>query len=330
MKTMTYMRKCGQGCHASGREVFVAAAMYLHIAALIVFLSFTSCAFAAEKTIGVVMTGNIPYYKELHKAFIEGLNEEGLLASGKYDIVVQNPSSELMSWTNSVRKLVAIDSALIVSYGAPATLIALETADVPVVFAGVYDPQALGITGKNATGISSKVPVASLIKNLKSIAAFSKLGVVFSDTEKDTILQANEVKQFEGNFGFQSVRFNVKRAEDVSRIANVDALFLTTGCAAMHCVNNIIGIARKTKIPTAATLSGGETEGVILTLTANPSEQGREAARLVSRVLKGDKPSSLPVIQPKKIDLVINLKEATALGLKVPFDLLTAATKVIK
>ncbi len=307
-----------------------AATFCLSIGMLLLSALLTSSAFAAEKTIGVVMAGNVPYYKEIHKAFIEGLNEEGLLASGKYDIVVQTPSPELMSWTNAVRKLGAIGSAIIVSYGAPVTMIALETADVPIVFAGVFDPQALGITGKNATGISSKVPVASLIKNLKSITKFSKLGVVFSDAEKDTVLQANEVKQLEGNLTFRSVRFNVKRADDASRISNVDALLLTTGCAAMHCVSNIIGIARKAKIPVAATLGGAETDGIVLTLTANPSEQGKEAARLAARVLKGDKPSSLPIVQPKKIDMVINMKEATSLGLKVPFDLLTAATKVIK
>jgi putative ABC transport system substrate-binding protein len=188
----------------------------------------------------------------------------------------------------------------------------------------------VGIAGKNVTGISSKVPVASVIKNLKTISNFSSLGVVYSDTEKDTILQANDVKQLEGSLGFRSVRFNIKRLSDISRISNVDALFLTTSCAAMHCVNNILGLARKGKIPTATTIGGGENSGVILTISANPQEQGREAARLVARVVKGAKPSSLPVEQPKKIDLIINLKEATEMGLKIPFDLLTSATKVIK
>ncbi len=300
------------------------------IAALLFSLSFVSSVVAAEKTIGVVMTGNISYFKEVHKALIEGLNEEGILSSGKYDVVVQTPMPELMSWSNAVRKLTGLGSVIIVSYGAPATLVALESAEVPVVFAGVYNPQGLDISTKNATGVSSKVPVASLIKNLKSIAEFAKLGVVFSDAEKDTVLQANEVKQLESTYGFQSVRFTFKRSEDTSKISGVNALFLTTGCAAMHCVQNIVDVARKAKIPTASTLGGGETDGVILTLSADPAEQGREAAKLIARILKGEKPSSLPIVQPKKIDLVINLKEATALGFKVPFDLLTSATKVIK
>jgi putative ABC transport system substrate-binding protein len=285
---------------------------------------------AAEKTIGVVMTGGIPYYKELHKAFTEGMASEGF-GPARAEVVLQTPTPEAMSWVNAARKLVALGSDVIVAYGAPATLAVLhETSDIPVVFAGVYDPQALGISGKNTTGMSSKVPVATLIKNFKSISNFSTLGVVYSDTEKDTILQANEVKQIEGNFGFTSIKINFKKTEDVSKIKNVEALFLTTGCAAMHCVNNIIGVARKSKIPTATTIGGGDNSGVILTLAANPYEQGKEAAERVVKILKGAKPSSLPSEQPKKIDMIINIREATDMGLKIPFGLLSAATKVIK
>ena len=287
-------------------------------------------AFAAEKTVGVVMTGGIPYYKELHKAFTEGMAAEGF-GPARAEVVLQTPTPETMSWVNAARKLVALGSDVIVSYGAPATLAVMnETSDIPIVFAGVYDPQALGITGKNTTGISSKVPVATLIKNFKSISNFSTLGVIYSDAEKDTLLQANEVKQIEGNFGFSSSKINFKKTEDVSKIKNVEALFLTTGCAAMHCVNNIIGVARKSKIPTATTIGGGDNSGIILTLAANPYEQGKEAAAMVAKILKGAKPSSLPVDQPKKIDMIINLREATDMGLKIPFGLLSAATKVIK
>ncbi len=288
----------------------------------------TSSATAAEKTIGVIMTGNIPYYKDMHKAFTEGLAAEGV---GKVEIVLQTPTPETMSWANAARKLISVGADIIVTYGAPATLTVMgETSEIPIVFAGVYDPQALGMMGKNATGVSSKVPVASLVKNLKGITNFTTLGVVFSESEKDTVLQANDVKQLEASFGFKSSRFSVKKADDIAKIANVDALFLTTGCAAMHCVTNIIGVARKAKIPTGTTIGGGESSGIILTLSANPQEQGKEAAKIAAKVIKGAKPSSIPVEPPKKIDLIVNLKEATDMGLKVPFDLLTTATRVIK
>lgn len=285
-------------------------------------------ALSAEKTVGVIMTGNIPYYKEMHKAFIEGFAAEGL---GNVEIVLQTPTPEPMSWTNAARKIISVGADLIVTYGAPATLTAMaETSEIPIVFAGVYDPQALGIMGKNATGISSKVPVASLVKHLKAISNFATLGVVFSESEKDTVLQVNDIKQMESSFGFKSSRYSVRKSEDIAKIANIDALFLTTGCAAMHCVSNLVGVARKAKIPTGTTIGGAEGSGIILTLSANPQEQGREAAKIAARVFKGAKPASIPLEPPRKIDLIINLKEATEMGLKIPFDLLTAATRVIK
>lgn len=291
---------------------------------------FPSDTAAAGKTVGVVMTGNIQYYKDIHKAFSDGLAAEGL-GSGNVEVVLQTPMPEPMSWANAVRKLVAIGVNIIVTYGAPAAVSAMaETSDVPIVFAGVYDPQSLGMKGRNATGISSTVPVASLVKNLKAISGCSTLGVVYSTSEKDTVLQANDVARLESTYGYRSTKFNVKKPDDIAKISNVEALFLTTSCAAMHCVTNVISAVRKAKILTGTTIGGGEQSGIILTLSANPQEQGREAARIAARVLKGEKPSAIPIEQPKKIDLIINLKEATDMGLKVPFDILTSATRIIK
>ncbi|MEJ2695024.1 MAG: ABC transporter substrate-binding protein [Candidatus Sulfobium sp.] len=285
---------------------------------------------AAEKLIGVIMTGNVPYYREIQKTFAQTLQAGGI-DPDTAQVVVQSPAPEPMSWTNAARKLVAIGSDVIVSYGAPATIAVLnETSDIPVVFAGVFDPQAVGIAGSNVTGISSKIPLTSLVKNFKSIDNFQKLGVVFNASEKDTVIQAREIEGLESSFGFHSVRFDIRRAEDTRKISNVDALFLTTSCAAMHCVDNIMAIARREKIPTASTMGGEEDQGVILTIAANPYEQGREAARLAARLMKGAKPSSIPMESPKKVDMIVNLKEAMNMGLKVPFDLLTSATKVIK
>ncbi|MGW8272735.1 MAG: ABC transporter substrate binding protein, partial [Thermodesulfovibrionales bacterium] len=114
---------------------------------------------AAERTVGVIMTGNVPYYQEAHKAFVETINREGLFQQGKVDVVTQTPAPEIMAWTNAARKFVSLDVDVIVSYGTPATLAVIkETSSIPIVFAGVYDPAEAGIKGKNITGINSNVP----------------------------------------------------------------------------------------------------------------------------------------------------------------------------
>lgn len=272
------------------------------------------------------MTGDIPYYKSIHDEAMRHIK-----GGSNMNVLVQKPSPEPVSWTNAVRKLLTLGADIIIAYGAPATLTAMkETSSVPIIFAGVYDPGAMSISGKNATGISSKVSVESALRNLKSVSSLSTLGVVFNKTEKDTILQVREIKQLEGKMGFKTVLFDAKQANFSGKMSQVDGLLLTTSCAAMCSVNDIIRAARSARVPTAATIGGAEGRGVIFTTTAAPEEQGRVVADMVARVLKGESPSKIPVANPRKVELIVNLKEAGAMGIHIPQNILGSATRVIE
>ncbi len=206
-----------------------------------------------------------------------------------------------------------------------------ESSDIPIVFAGVYKPKALGLANKRLTGISSTVPISTLLSNFKQISKFSRLGVIYNNREEDTVFQANEVKKLEGKLGFHSIRFNIRNAEDTLKIAkgNVDALFISTCCAALQCADYIIDIAHKARLATA-TIIGGIENRVVLTIAADSYEQGSEVAKLASKLIKGTDISSMPIKNPSRVNIIINLREAKQMGLKVPFDLLSIATKVIQ
>ncbi|MBW2645414.1 MAG: ABC transporter substrate-binding protein [Deltaproteobacteria bacterium] len=286
--------------------------------------------YAAEKMIGAIMTGDITHYNTLHRAFVDELKKQGF-GAGKVQIVVQKPSPTSMAWTNAARKLVAVDANIIVTYGAPPTLSVMkETSKIPIVFVGVPDPAALGISAKNITGISSKVPIAGLIKNLKSFSNFSKLGIIYNSSEKDTVKQAEEVEKLGAKFGFKSVRYDLKKISGAVKLTDVNALFITTSSVAMKSIDTIIKQARAAKIPTAAVIGGAEASGILLTFCPDPRVQGKEAAKIVSAIIKGKKPSAIPAKDSGKIEMVINLKEAKALGFNIPLDLLMSATRVIK
>ncbi len=295
---------------------------------LFTFFSITSIS-SAEKKIGIILTGETKFYNEIHKSFMKTLSLHGY-GFGKVTVHLETPSSNPVSWSNAAKRLIAYEMNVIVSYGTPATLAVInETSDIPLVYAGVYDPDSAGIKGRNVTGISSRVPVITLLKNMKEVTPFKKLAVIFNDFEKDTLIQVQEIESYEGQLGFESMRYNVKRHGDVTKVSGADAIFLTTSCTARHCIFNIREIARKNKIPSATVMGGGE-ENIIMTLTADPSEQGRVAAEMVMRILKGETPNNIHREVPRKIEFVINLKEANELGLKIPFDILTSATRVIK
>jgi len=292
--------------------------------------SFSAVASGEKIPVGVILTGDIPYYREIHESFLEGMKAESY-GPDKIEIILQKPVPNTMSWTNAVRKLVTFDAKVIISYGGPATLTAVnESSGIPVIFAAVYKPEDIGISMKKATGISSDVPVASILKKLSAIVNYSNLGVIYSASEKDTVIQARKAQALAETMNFTSKMINLAKKRSALDLSGLDAIFMTTSCAGMRCVNDIVGLARKAKIPTAASIGGAAEKGVLLTISANSHEQGVVASSMVAEVLKG---SSLSDIAPKratKIEFVVNLREANSLGLKIPFDLLTGATRAIK
>ena len=301
------------------------AVSIIFIITLIIFFFQVQFCYSQDPQVGVLMSGNTAYFREIHNAFTEALKSKGI----KAEIALQTPAPDVMAWANAARKFVVLDMDAIVTYGTPVTQTVLsETSNIPVVFAGVYEGQE--IKGKNATGVVSHVSVAGLLKNLKGIKNFSTLGIVYNSAEKATLDELSEVERLSGQFSFKPVKFNIKNRGDIQRIKDVDALFITSSCAVAVCINDIVQVAKKNKIPTAATMGGLDERGVLLTLFADPKSQGRAVAEILSRILQGESPSSIPQEDTKKIQLVVNLREATALGLTVPFDILSVATKVIK
>jgi putative ABC transport system substrate-binding protein len=298
---------------------------------VILFMTHVSPASSEERIpVGVILTGDAPYYREIHESFLEGLKAESY-GPEKIEIILQKPVPNPMSWTNAVRKLVTFDAKVILSYGAPATLTAMkEASGIPIVFAAVYRPEDMGISSKNATGIGLDVPVAGILKKLKAIVDYSKLGIVYSGSEADTVIQVRKAQALSETMNFTAEMIDLAKRKGALNLSGLDAIFLTTSCAGMRCVEDIIGLARKAGIPTAASLGGAAEKGVLLTISADTREQGAVASAMVARVLNGSSPSDIESKKATKIEFIVNLREAESLGLKVPFDLLAGATRAIK
>lgn len=301
------------------------------IAALLVLCA--APALAADKTVGVIMSGNIGYYQEVHRAFVGAMVKEGF-DHRKVDTLLQMPSPDPLSWTNAARRLAVAEVNVLVTYGAPAALAAIrEAKGIPIVFAGVYDPNAVGISAKNIAGISSKVPMTSLLKYLKKLMPFTRLAIVYNEQEPDSARQAEELAQLESQYGFQTVRMAVKRPEDVRKLVftgKADAVLVSVSAVVNEALNVVVKSAHAAKVPTISQTGGTAEHGVILSLAPSATEQGEAAARFAARMLRGENPAGMPFEFPKMVELVLNLKEAGALGIKVPIDLITEATKVIK
>ena len=297
---------------------------------------------AAGKLVAALLTCDLPRYREAHKAFVKALVLKGYDQSN-VEVITQTPNPDLISWSNSIRKFSAIGADVIVAYGTSATLAALrESHDIPIVFADVYGPVETGVaksmtsSGRNIAGISSKVPLVTLIRTAMELKPIKSLGVVCATREEGSLVQVKEARKITAQAGVTLVEANLTSVAgfDASLASlfatRVDCIYVTECTAGGRNFEKIVHRANELKIPVISQMPGAAQKGAILSLEADPVEQGQAAAEYVARILAGKKASQLPVVTPKRIDLIVNLKAAKALDLNVPFPVLTAATRVLK
>ncbi len=297
---------------------------------------------AAGKLVAALLTCDLPRYREAHKAFVKALVQKGYDQSN-VEVITQTPNPDLISWSNSVRKFNAIGADVIVTYGTSASLAALrEAQDIPVVFADVYGPVETGIaksmtsSGRNAAGVSSKVPLVTLIKAAMQVKQIKTLGIISANREEGALAQLKEARKVAAQSGVVLVETNVASPTALDAAlatlfaTRVDCVYVTECTAGCRSFEKIVHRCNELKIPVISQMPGAAHKGALVSLEADPVEQGQLAADYVARILSGKKASHLPVITPKRVDLVVNLKAARLLELNVPFPVLTNATRVLK
>lgn len=289
-----------------------------------------SPSFSAEKTIGVIMPGDLPYYQELHRAFMGRLARQGISAR---TVIVQKPYPETISLSNAARKLIATDVNVIVAYGAPAALAVVnEQTRMPLVYAAAYEPYMSQIRAKYSTGVTIRLSLSSLLRYMRGLTKISTLGVIYSGHEEDSLLQFREISKLAGQYGVRVDGVNLTRHQEAK--AKIDGLkpdaILITGSSVAHLAMPAIAeSARDQKIPIGSFLLCRNSDAVV-TLATDPAEQGEKAAEKVIKILEGVPPDKIRVETAHEVDLVFNFRQATAMGWKLPMDLVTEATRLIK
>jgi putative tryptophan/tyrosine transport system substrate-binding protein len=243
------------------------------------------------------------------------------------EVITQTPNPDPISWANSIRKFSAIGADLIVTYGAPATLVALrEAGDIPIVFADVYGPLESGVakgttsTGHNMAGVSCKVPLVTLVKTAQELK----------------LVQLRELRRIAAQLGFGLTEVNLAGASGLDAAlatlfaARVDYIYVSECSAGSRGFDKIVHRAGEQKVPVLSQMPGAAQRGALLSLEADPVEQGQVAADYAARILGGKKASGIAVATPKRVELIVNMKTARALDLQVPFPVLSAATRVLK
>ena len=286
----------------------------------------------AEKRIGIIMTGVIPYYEAIHKAFIAELNRR-FAGAEEIGIILQKPFPNPISWSNAARKLIAHDVDLIVTYGSPATRAAInEKSRIPVVYAGLYAPEHAGVDAKNVTGCGFRVPLSSILRYFKRIKTVNTLGIIYSSVEEDSVRQAQKMRSLTAQQNIKTEVINIRSHADLDKLMTTksDVVFITGSSLANLWLNDILSILRKRKVPVAGIFPDDTEAGMLMTLYQPSHTQGEMAAEMAQRILLGAKPADITAHTNRDTELVLNLIEAKHLDINFPVQLLIEATKVIE
>lgn len=286
----------------------------------------------AVQRIGVIMTGDVSYYGAMHAVFVSEL-KKNFSGGEEVEVILQKPFPNSISWSNAARKLIAFDVDLIVTYGASAAQAVIhEKSHIPLVYAGLYEPDQANVAGKNVTGCGYKVPMSSILRYLKRLTSIETLAIVFSSVEDDSVRQYEEMKVLAWKQNIKTEKIDIRSRTSLGQLQakNPDAVFIA-GSALTHLwIDDIVAILRKKKIPAADIFSNDLEAGVLVSLFQPPQAQGKMAADMAAQILLGEKPGNIVSHTFRDTELVFNLEEARRLGIEFPIQLLIEATKVVQ
>src|SRR5262245_1670283 len=287
-----------------------------------------------------------PEWQARMAAFHQGLQELGWIVGRTIRIEHRVGPGDGEFLRRRAAELVALaPDAIIVNGTSPLIPLLQATREVPVVFVNVTDPVATGFVaslarpGGNATGFTlfEYGMSGKWLELLKQIAPGLKRAVVLRDAAIPTgIAQLAVLSAAAHSLGVVVSPLDVGEPDGIERgvaaFASVPdgGLVLTASAAGLRHRELIIALAARHRLPAIYPYGIFPTDGGLMSYSIDTTDGFRRAAGYVDRILKGEKPADLPVQQPTKFDLVINLKTAKALGLTVPATLLATADEVIE
>jgi len=279
-------------------------------------------------------------------AFLQGLQEAGWAVGRNMRIDLRWGGGDPESFRKQASELVALAPDIVFASGIPAATPLLQaTRTVPIVFAQVVDPVGAGLVaslarpGGNATGFTSPEYgfAGKWVELIKEIApGVTRVAVLRDATSSSGIGYMGAVRLAASSFGMELTPVGITDAGEIERgvtafgRASNGALIVTGNTLTMVHRELIITLAARHRLPAVYALPLFANDGGLISYGPDSIDPYRRAAGYVDRILKGEKPADLPVQQPTKFELIINLKTAKALGLEIPPTVLARADEVIE
>jgi putative tryptophan/tyrosine transport system substrate-binding protein len=309
-----------------------------------------SAAYAQQKAkvwrVGFLATAGPAASANLLSVFRDSMRKLGYIEGQNLSIDYRWPKTTFEEDPGVVTALVQSNVDVIFAWPTPAALAAKRaTSTIPIVFVGLADPVGTGVVsslahpGGNVTGISNlarDLAAKQIQLLLQLFPSTQRVGIIANTANPAVKLQIEETERAIRAVGLQYRTAHARSSEDFEnafkRLAadRVRAVVVSPDSTVLEHRKAIAQLALSARLPTFFQREENVEAGGLISYGTSLSDQVRQAAHYIDRVFKGAKPADLPVEQPERIKLVINVKTARALGIQVPSELLLRADEVIQ
>ena len=296
-------------------------------------------------TIGYLGATTPSVASQMFAAFVQRLHELGWIEGRNITIEVRWAEGWNERYAEIAAELVRLKVDVIVAHGNAAVVAAKQaTSIIPIVFPAAGDPLGTGLVsslarpGGNITGLSLRQTdlAAKRLELLREVVpGLRRLAIIANVGNPASVLEIGEVQAAARALDVEVAIFEIRRAEEIattfqSLTGRADALYLVGDPLVSANVIRINTWVHAARLPTIQGTRDYVDSGGLLSYGPSFPDLYRRTAEYVDKILRGAKPADLPVEQPTKFDLVINLTTAKALGLNIPEAFLLRANEVIE
>jgi len=277
-------------------------------------------------------------------AFVARLGELGWIEGKTIAIEYRWSEGRPERYAEIAAEFVGLKVDVIVTVGSAVPIVRQATAVIPIVFAVGIDPVGSGLVaslaqpGGNVTGLS--IQAAELAgKRLEFarevVPQLHRLAIMFNVGNAQPVLEMGETQAAARMLGLEVAPLVIQRAEDIAPAVQglktrADALYVAVDQLIVANLTQILTLALGARLPTIFSTRDFVKTGALMSYGPSYTERFRRAADYVDKILRGAKPGDIPVEQPTKFELVINLTTAKALGLTIPASFLSVADELIE
>jgi putative tryptophan/tyrosine transport system substrate-binding protein len=287
-----------------------------------------------------------PGLTEAQEIIVRSLRDLGYVSGKNVTFEFRYADNNLDRFPALADELVRLQVDVLLTPGTPGALaLKKATKTIPIVFLDVTDPVAAGLVdslarpGGNATGFSSieAVLAGKRLELLKeTVPRISRVAVLWNPHDPSSAQQWKESQLPAQQMSLQLHSMEVSSADQFENAfkkaiqLHGSALFVISNALAASNQKWIVDLATKYRLPAVYPQGNFVTNGGLISYGPDQAERLRRVAALVAKILSGSKPADIPVEQPTRFELVINLKTAKQLGLTIPANVLLRADKVIR